>query len=267
MQKYTPETLPYHVIIPSQPGWPFSSPPPLDRDWKYADSARVVHALMMALGFREGYALSGGDIGAGIARIMAATYAEAKVLHTNYAQMPRPEGISDEGVDTSELEDAKRGDVFMQHGTGYGRMQGTRPATLSAVLAASPLAVLAWIGEKYLSWTDPRSPIPLQHILQEASLYWFTGCFATTLYPYREDFEWGVLQKGYLHGMESLFVDKPFGYSYFPRELVPAPRKWVETSARVVWYRRHGLGGHFPALERSEVLLGDVEDFLKEVWK
>lgn len=30
--KYTPETLPYHIVVPSWPGYAFSSSPPLDRD-------------------------------------------------------------------------------------------------------------------------------------------------------------------------------------------------------------------------------------------
>lgn len=35
-KKYTPETLPYHIIVPSLPGFALSSDPPLDRDWKVA---------------------------------------------------------------------------------------------------------------------------------------------------------------------------------------------------------------------------------------
>ncbi|KAJ4301714.1 hypothetical protein N0V90_003807 [Kalmusia sp. IMI 367209] len=267
-EKYTPESLPYHIILPSQPGWTFSSPPPLDRDWNYADSARILHKLMLNLGFGSGYTLSGGDIGAGIARIMASTYPEVKALHTNYAQIPRPDDATDaELQDFERDEGVPRGDEFMKSGTAYGRMQGTRPATLSAVLASSPLAILAWIGEKYLEWVDPSTPIPLPHILQEVCLYWFSECFATTFYPYREDFEYGIYQKGYLHGQKHLYVDKPYGYSYFPKELVPAPKAWAERSGKLVWYRKHDVGGHFPSLERSGVLLGDVEDFLGQVWK
>lgn len=35
-KKYTPEKLPYHIIVPSLPGFALSSDPPLDRDWKSA---------------------------------------------------------------------------------------------------------------------------------------------------------------------------------------------------------------------------------------
>ncbi|KAF8855289.1 alpha/beta-hydrolase [Acephala macrosclerotiorum] len=49
--QYTPETLPYHLIIPSLPGYAFSSPPPLDRDFRIEDIARVMNHLMLDLGF------------------------------------------------------------------------------------------------------------------------------------------------------------------------------------------------------------------------
>lgn len=267
-EKYSPENLPYHAILPSQIGWTFSSPPPLDRDWAYADSARILHKLMtLTLGF-DAYAVSGGDIGAGIGRIMAAKYPQVRAFHTNHNQMPRPDGVAD-----SELEDFERkegiprGEQFLSTGTAYGRMQGTRPATLSAVLSSSPLGLLAWISEKYLEWADPRTPIALPHILEAVCLYWFTGCAATTFYPYREDFLVGPGKKGYLHGQEELFVGKPMGYSYFPYEMIPCPRKWAERSGRLAWYRRHEVGGHFPALEKGEALVGDLEEWLGSVWE
>ena len=40
------------------------------------------------------------------------------------------------------------------------------------------------IGEKFLDWTDEDPSIEL--ILESVSLYWLTGCFSTTIYPYRQ---------------------------------------------------------------------------------
>lgn len=76
-QKYTPDELPYHVIVPSLPGYAFSEPPPLDRDWKLRDSARLLNKLMLGLGF-DGYVVQGGDIGSYTARIIASTYDACK---------------------------------------------------------------------------------------------------------------------------------------------------------------------------------------------
>jgi microsomal epoxide hydrolase len=76
--KYTPETLPYHVIVPSLPGYAFSSGPPLDKNFGTEDAARVLDRLMSMLGFGDGYVVQGGDIGARVARLLAATYTGCK---------------------------------------------------------------------------------------------------------------------------------------------------------------------------------------------
>lgn len=57
------------------------------------------------------------------------------------------------------------------------------------------------------------------------------------------------------------------GFSWFPLEIGPMPRKWVETTGELVWWRSHPDTGHFAAMERPEVLLEDVEDFVGKVWE
>lgn len=58
---------------------------------------------------------------------------------------------------------------------------------------------------------------------------------------------------------------KPLGYSWFPGELIPAPVGWVERTGRLVSWKSHEFGGHFAAVERPEVLLGDVVEFVGKV--
>lgn len=75
---YTPETLPYHVIAPSMPGYTFSSPPPLHKDFRIEDIARVFDKLARGLGFGKGYIVQGGDIGSKVARVMAVEHNSCK---------------------------------------------------------------------------------------------------------------------------------------------------------------------------------------------
>lgn len=77
-QEYTPSTLPYHFVVPSLPGYTFSSGPPLDRNFTTNDVARVLDQLMQVLGFESGYIAQGGDIGSRIARILGVDYASCK---------------------------------------------------------------------------------------------------------------------------------------------------------------------------------------------
>jgi microsomal epoxide hydrolase len=84
-------------------------------------------------------------------------------------------------------------------------------------------------------------------------------------------------------------ITKPFGFSAFPKEIVPSPRSWIETTGNLVFYREHdkvrsGLcfhsfihlilnsplpslqGGHFAAVEAPQTLLSDLEAFVSQVW-
>lgn len=46
------------------------------------------------------------------------------------------------------------------------------------------MALLAWVGEKFLDWVD--EPLPLETILDFVSLYWFTETYPRAIYFYRE---------------------------------------------------------------------------------
>lgn len=266
-EKYTPDTLPFHVICPSLLGYPLSSAPPLDRNWEIKDTARVMHKLLLSLGFDK-YVVQGGDIGSYVSRNMAATYAECAAMHLNFCIMPEPKSATSSSLPLTALEEKGmiRFREFMEFGLAYGRMHGSRPSTIGHVLSSSPLALLAWIGEKFKDWVDPEHPLPLDTILADVTLYWLTECFPTCIYTYREDFAVPPTP-GYFHGQKNLYVSKPMGYSYFAWELAPVPRSWAETSGELVWFKAHERGGHFAALERPGELLRDIEDFVGVAWK
>lgn len=76
--RYSAEELPYHIIVPSLPGYAFSSGPPLDKDWATEDIARMMHKLAEGLGFGTGYVVQGGDLGSMVARVMAVKYDACK---------------------------------------------------------------------------------------------------------------------------------------------------------------------------------------------
>lgn len=77
-KRHSQEDLPYHLVVLSLPGYMFSSPPPLDRDFRVEDIARVLHKLALSLGFGDGFIVQGGDIGSKVGRVIAAKYEECK---------------------------------------------------------------------------------------------------------------------------------------------------------------------------------------------
>ena len=242
---YTPKDLPYHIIVPSIPGYAYSGGPPGDVDYGLENAAEALNSLAVGL-FPQGYLAQGGDLGSMISRYQAANCAGCKGMHLNFSPIPRPEGA--ENLEISEVEKAAlpRGLWFREQASAYSLEHGTRTATIGHALSASPLALLAWIGEKFLEWTDEDPPLEL--ILESVSLYWFTNTFARCIYPYRGlagDDERPRIGKVGGRGRQRPYVEKPSGYSFFPKELVPMPVSWVAKTANLVSSKVHSSGGHF----------------------
>jgi microsomal epoxide hydrolase len=80
--QYTPQDLPFHIIVPALPGYAFSSPPPLDRNFTMLEVADMLNSLMLELGFgATGYVAQGGDIGSRLARLLGAKHDACKAVH------------------------------------------------------------------------------------------------------------------------------------------------------------------------------------------
>ncbi|KAL4926916.1 epoxide hydrolase family protein [Aspergillus undulatus] len=263
--EFTPSTLPYHLIVPSLPGYAFSSGPPLDRDFTNADSTCIIDQLMRGLGFKSGYVSQGGDIGSRIARLLGVHYESCKAVHLNFCPVPsRPEGVADDNLSDLEKRGLERFDSFLYRGKAYAEEHGTRPATIGHVLSSSPLALLAWIGEKLLEWPD--APLPNKTILDLITLYWFTESFPRAIYPYRESNPLPRNPKEIQSATKELYLHKPFGFSWFPQELMPVPQSWVAKTGNLVYFKQHTEGGHFAALERPKDVKDDLKEFLDKAW-
>lgn len=230
---YSAADLPYHLIAPSMPGYTFSSPPPINTDFDLSDIARIFNKLAIeCLGFAS-YVVQGGDIGSKVARVLAAEHDQCHAAHINFCIMPKPASAS---TNISELEEEglRRAEEFHRTGSAYALEHATKPSTIAFAIGSNPVSLLAWIGEKFLDWTDETPSIDT--ILESVSLYWLTDTFATTIYPYRHLFTPGVVGA---HENPKWYVRKPLGFSWFPKELAPIPRAWVETTGNLVFHRKH----------------------------
>ncbi|SMR46042.1 unnamed protein product [Zymoseptoria tritici ST99CH_1A5] len=267
-KKYSPEDLPYHVIVPSIPGYAYSSGPPLDFDFSLENAAEALNNLMVGLGFGSGYIAQGGDLGSMISRYQAAKLESCKGMHLNFSPTARPKNADELPMEKIEQEALTRGLKFREEGMGYSLEHGTRTATIGHCLSASPLALLSWIGEKFLDWSDEDPS--LEHILESVTLYWMTDTFPRCIYPYRGlsgDDQRPRINTISGRGRERPYVEKPSGYSFFPKELVPMPKSWVADTCNLVSASIHTSGGHFAAMEKPSELLQDVEEYIKKAWK
>ncbi|KXT13837.1 hypothetical protein AC579_41 [Pseudocercospora musae] len=169
----------------------------------------------------------------------------------------------DRNTTTEEIaaKGVERCNEFATLGNAYARHHGTRPATIGLVLSASPISLLAWIGEKFQQWSDETPP--LDQILDGATLYWFTQSFPRAIFPYRQFFG---AKPTFFHNDPAWYIEKPLGYSWHPEELAPVPQSWVKETGNLVWYKEHDQGGHFAAMEKPELFITDMENFVAEVW-
>lgn len=256
--KYTPQDLPYHVIIPSLPGYGYSSSPRVEVDYTIEMAASALNNLMKGLGFGNGYLVQGGDLGSFIARALATRHEECKGCHFTMVGVP-PSALGEPEKMTQEEKDCMaKAQIFIAKDYAAAAMQATRSSTVGLVLGSSPLALLAWVGEKMIDWADEA--LSLGKILEGVTLYWMTD----------------VMARGIWHSRELLpekmplllpYVEKPCGYSLFAKELVPVPKTWAEKSCNLVFFNKHERGGHFAAMERSQELLADVEEYVRRAWK
>jgi len=257
--KYSAKDIPYHYIVPSLPGYAYSGGPSIKTEWNNEDIAYVMNQLMVGLGF-SGYIAHGGDIGSFISRILAVRYDDCKAIHLNFCLIGgEPKGINPADVTSDEKTALGRLTEFATNGNAYAKEHGTKGGTIGLALSSSPLALLSWIGEKYIEWTDETPSA--QDILDSVCLYWMTDTFPRSIYPYIDYFGRGD-KSTIFHDHPDYYVKKPVGFSYFPFELGPVPLAWAKTTGNVVWHRAHKSGGHFAAIEKPEELFQDQEDFI-----
>ncbi|KAL1950116.1 hypothetical protein VTO73DRAFT_5239 [Trametes versicolor] len=254
----------FHVVAPSLPGFGFSqgAKKPGFAGRHYAE---VVHKLMLSLGYDE-YVYQGGDWGYPIGMHAVTHYGHKhiKAWHTNMPDAPDPTFLSNPLLFLSKHtilrfdREAQAGFQKMalhcQKGRGYAIEQCTKPQTLGYGLADSPVALLAWIYEKLVSWTD-NYPWTDDEVLEWVSVYWFSreGPAASLRIYY--EMTGGRAYDEY-EGTRRTSV--PFGTSYFPAEIFWLPKSWVRTIGKVVFEAVHDKGGHFAAFEQPEALVGDL---------
>jgi pimeloyl-ACP methyl ester carboxylesterase len=147
-EKYTPQDLPYHIIVPSIPGYAYSGNPPVDRDFDLGEASETLDALLIGLGFESGYLAQGGDLGSFVSRLLAATAPSCKGMHLNFSPLGPPKNVAELSISTIEQEALGRGQWFREVGMAYSLEHGTRTATIGFALAASPLALLSWYAHR-----------------------------------------------------------------------------------------------------------------------
>ena len=256
----------FHLVIPSIPGYAFSGPTG-QPGW---DTARVANAwkeLMRQLGY-DRYAVQGGDWGMPISLRLGLVDPEHVVgVHLNMCvTFPPPDPAAMAGLDEADRGRLEFTAWFMQDGTGWQRIQSTRPQTLSYALTDSPVGQLAWIAEKYKEWTDsakvPEDAVSRDHILTAVSIYWLTATAGSSAQLYYES---SHMDADFVRTWAGPWpLTMPVGVASFPRDAVRPVRRFAEQIIpTLTHWTEFDRGGHFPALEQPELLVKDIRTFAR----
>jgi pimeloyl-ACP methyl ester carboxylesterase len=245
----------FDVVVPSLPGYGFSEPFSV-QPFHSRTVADMWHELMTdVLGYQR-YATYGEDVGTSVSDWTAALHPEAVVgLFATHAAFPPDDRLDDL---TPEEETFRQWlSTKWERESAYSAIQATKPDTLAAALNDSPTGLLAWLVEKFRTWSGGeegfREAWTDDEVLTTATLYWVTGTIGSSFRPYADSrSEEGVPM-----------IDVPVGVSVQRGER-GFPRTYAErTYTDIRFWNDLPRGGHFTAKQTPDLVAADMREFFR----
>jgi pimeloyl-ACP methyl ester carboxylesterase len=255
----------FHVVCPSLPGYGWSDRP-TRAGWGVQRIARAWIELMARLGY-DRYGAQGGDWGTSVTTSMAQQAPDRLVgIHLNPPiAAPDPSTFGDLTAAEQAALDALENSARWE--SGYSGQMGTRPQTVGYGLVDSPALLCAWIVEKFRAWTDcdghPENVLTRDEMLDDISLYWFTGTGASSARLYWESI--AEVSEWFTRGTTDT-VRVPTGCSVFPKEVPRPSRRWAQQRyTDIRHWNEPAAGGHFAAFEQPALFVEEVRTFFRLV--
>jgi pimeloyl-ACP methyl ester carboxylesterase len=143
----------------------------------------------------------------------------------------------------------------------YQLVQGTKPQSLAYGHTDSPMALAAWVVEKFRGWSKPSSdggpPMAMDDLIANIMLYWLNGAIAPM---------WLYLFLGELIKPAASPVRSPVPAAFLLARAdlsPPAPREWLERTFDVARLTVAEDSGHFPGLDNPELLVSELREFFR----
>ncbi|MBP2327773.1 pimeloyl-ACP methyl ester carboxylesterase [Kibdelosporangium banguiense] len=245
----------FHVVVPSVPGFGFSDAP--KTSFGAPEVADMWVKLMQRLGY-DRYGVEGGDFGAYVAPEMA------KIAPDRVAGVYIIGGLGfPTEADLPEMtEEERAGFAWMMDqdwikGVDHHALLRSAPQTFAYGWNDSPVAALAWMTQKFHEFNASGKPleeaISRDAFLTNLSLYWFTGTFGTSAWPYFDSTE-----IGWPEGQPTV----PTGVYNGP----PGIRRFAERTNKIVhWPENNPAGHHFVAMDEPSAFAADIREFFAKV--
>ncbi|MGW5359845.1 epoxide hydrolase family protein [Actinopolymorpha pittospori] len=267
----------FDVIVPSFPGFGFSTPLPNNPDMNFWKVADLWHALMTRTLGHPKYAAAGCDVGALVTGQLGHKYAdELYGIHIGSGLKlslfngergwdfsrgrPIPEGLPADVHAQAVALDKK----FAVHLAAHV----LDSSTLAYGLSDSPAGMLAWILQRWVSWSDNGGDIEnvfsKDNLLTHAMIFWVNNAIGSSIRTYANNNRYPWTPS---HDRQPV-VEAPTGITFVGYENPPG----VTTDQRVQsfldgdragWYNHvnltvHDRGGHFIPLEIPDQWVEDL---------
>jgi pimeloyl-ACP methyl ester carboxylesterase len=255
--------LTFDVVIPSMVGYGFSQ--------------KVNHAgcnvsfmgdlwfkLMQELGYKR-FGVQGGEFGAGVSSFISLKYPKHVIgMHLNYI----PGNYQPQLADGEELTCEENDYIKSEHEWyfiegGYSLQQNIKPLALAYGLNDSPIGLCAWIVEKMYGWAACNGNIEniftKDELISNVTLYWATETINSSIRLYIEN------RKSPLRLGKKSYINIPAGIAKFRFEEPFPPRNFIERGFNIHNWSDFPDGGHFPAMEKPEILAGDIYNFFNKI--
>ena len=255
----------FDLVVPSLPGYAFSQRPPrtgVDRVFV----ARLWHQLMQGLGYQR-YGAYGADFGAGVTTQMALTQPDRMIgIHVSTAEMWPYVGPGAQPLSAEEQAYVDHVNRWEETERGYSAVQSTRPQTLGYALNDSPAGLVAWVLDKWRSWSDSGGDLDARFgrdaLLTMLTIWWASGSITSSMRDYYDN-RWYGAPMG-----PADTVRVPTAMAVFANEFVPEgqpPRSWYERLYLIRRWTVFPRGGHFAAFEEPDLLAEDIADFFTDL--
>jgi pimeloyl-ACP methyl ester carboxylesterase len=259
----------FDVVIPSLPGYGFSSRP-TDKGWGPERVARAWDVLMKRLGYTR-YVAQGGDFGALVVESMA-RQAPAGLLgiHTNLpAAVPAEveKALNEGGPAPAGLSEQERavfdalGAYRRKGNAAYIVEMGARPQAVGYGLTDSPAGLAGWMLQHpgFAKWTyggDPGASPTKDDVLDDFTLYWLTNSATSSARLYWENGGRGTTSSAAWKTNE---ISLPVAITVFPDEVYRPPETWARRAFRnLSYFHEAEKGGHFAAWEYPDVFAAEL---------
>lgn len=250
----------FDVIVPSLPGFGFSSPSKYNGMNNYRVSELWVKLMTEKLGYSK-FAAAGGDVGSGVTRYLALNHPELLMgIHLTDVGIIKDLMASQDnaGLSDKELTYKENAPKWISTEGGYMSIQSTKPQTLAYGLSDSPVGLAAWITEKFRSWSDCNGDLDQEYskdeLLSNIMIYWVTNTIGSSAHIYYEN----------THSLPPMgHIDVPTGMALFPADILLPPKEWVKRNLNITRFTTLRRGGHFTAMEEPELLAEEIQAFFR----